>query len=205
MWIYKVTNVLNGKCYVGKTKSLRRRWAQHRSLKDRTSGIVKAMLKHGVENFTFEVLQDGIETHQELSRLEIEWIERLKSFGPGGYNMTLGGDGAVSRAACAYALGKKSDATRAKMSETAKNRSEAYRLRMSEALSGKPKSAAHREQLRQNACSRPTARVLEFDGRSLNVATWARLIGMSKEGLKSRLDKGMSVEDALTKPVGRWA
>jgi hypothetical protein len=92
------------------------------------------------------------------------------------------------------------------MSTAAKKRvTDEYRVHMRAVHAGKAKSEEHRASLRAAACARPTARIIEFDGLALNVAEWARRLGITKEGLKFRLDKGMPVHEALTKPVGRRA
>ena len=48
------------------------------------------MRKYGLENFTFEVLQDNIETFEKLDKAEIYWIDYYNSFVKG-YNETFGG------------------------------------------------------------------------------------------------------------------
>ena len=42
---------------------------------------------------------------------------------------------------------------------------------------------------------------LEFQGVRRTISQWAQSIGMSKSTLSFRLNKGMSVEEALTKPI----
>ncbi|WP_234680800.1 hypothetical protein [Bradyrhizobium monzae] len=46
-------------------------------------------------------------------------------------------------------------------------------------------------------------RPIQFNGVSRPLADWARLAGISSDTLTKRLDAGWSVEDALTKPVGK--
>lgn len=48
-------------------------------------------------------------------------------------------------------------------------------------------------------------RFLTFDGRTQCLTDWAAEIGISLDGLRARLQSGMSAEEALTRPVGRWA
>lgn len=93
MWIYKITNIHNGKVYVGKTSNVKQRWSEHRRGKH-VGAIQNAFKKYGAESFVFDVLEDNIKTDEDLSRLEIYWIARLGSHGSlNGYNMTLGGEG----------------------------------------------------------------------------------------------------------------
>lgn len=57
MFIYKITNILNGKCYIGKTYNTEKRFEQHRqAFKTGTNKFYKAIREFGLENFKFEVL-----------------------------------------------------------------------------------------------------------------------------------------------------
>lgn len=97
MLIYKITNKINNKCYIGQTiKSAEYRWKEHQAhafgthKNDVNKTLYKAIRKYGLENFTFEVLQDNIETYEELDKAEIYWINFYNSFVKG-YNETFGG------------------------------------------------------------------------------------------------------------------
>lgn len=131
MWIYKITNTINGKVYVGKTNNLKRRIAEH--WRGRHVGaIARAFKKHGRESFIFWILEIGVETEETLNALEAKWIHALHSHGSeNGYNMTMGGDGSVfsdeMRAARSGARhwfygGKHTEESCRKMSETRKGR-----------------------------------------------------------------------------------
>lgn len=90
--IYKATNVVNGKCYVGKTvKPLPKRRDQHEK-SSRTTGFQGALKKYGPENFQWVILEEC--NLQQASAREIFWIETLNSMNDG-YNLTSGGDGAA--------------------------------------------------------------------------------------------------------------
>ncbi len=57
MIIYKITNIINNKIYIGKTeKSLNKRWSGHiaKSRKNIISVLHNAILKYGKENFKIE-------------------------------------------------------------------------------------------------------------------------------------------------------
>ena len=97
MLIYKITNLINNKCYIGQTiKTAEERWKEHQAHafgshpNDQNKTLYKAIRKYGVENFTFEVLQDNIETFEQLDKAEIYWIDYYNSFVKG-YNETFGG------------------------------------------------------------------------------------------------------------------
>ncbi len=92
-YIYKITNDINNKIYVGKTNgSIKRRFQEHcRDAFRRTEEnrpLYAAMRKYGIEHFHIE----QIEETDEPEVREKFWIEKLKSF-KYGYNATLGGDG----------------------------------------------------------------------------------------------------------------
>ena len=97
MLIYKITNLINNKCYIGQTiKTAEQRWKEHQSHafgshpNDQNKTLYKAIRKYGLENFTFEVLQDNIETFEQLDKAEIYWIDYYNSFVKG-YNENFGG------------------------------------------------------------------------------------------------------------------
>lgn len=87
--IYKITNKLNGKSYIGQSIDIKRRWAQHKA----NIGSFKNPLyldfeKYGLENFDFEVIENC--EKDELDSKEIFYISKFDSFN-NGYNLTTGG------------------------------------------------------------------------------------------------------------------
>ena len=88
--IYKITNLVNGKCYIGQTiNTVEHRWAGH----CRSSGcpaLAKAIAKYGKDNFIYYAI-DTTSSLEELDRLECYWIKRFNSIAPFGYNLTSGG------------------------------------------------------------------------------------------------------------------
>lgn len=92
MIIYKITNKINGKIYIGQTtQSLTRRWKQHcNNAKNKRYALRNAIIKYGAINFTVEQI-DTAWSREELDQKEIYWIEYYKSMFPNGYNLTTGG------------------------------------------------------------------------------------------------------------------
>ena len=93
MRIYKITNKLNGKMYIGQTThTIEWRWKRHiKAMQDGSqTNLYKAMRKYGVENFTIEEICRTT-SKEELNRLEIYYIGLYNSTKTG-YNMTGGGD-----------------------------------------------------------------------------------------------------------------
>jgi len=89
--IYKITNHLNNKCYIGQTvQEPNIRWKQHIKPKKYKCAIYSAILKYGLENFTFEIVE---KTKPELlDEKEIYYIRKYNSY-RNGYNLTKGGEG----------------------------------------------------------------------------------------------------------------
>ena len=92
-YIYKITNTLNDKVYIGQTiKTVQKRFAQHKnnSNKEYFSQIVlyKAFNKYGIENFICEEIEEV--PNDKLDEREKYWIEYYDSYF-NGYNSTLGG------------------------------------------------------------------------------------------------------------------
>ena len=98
MIIYKVTNKINNKIYIGKTiRGFEKRQKEHeKSIQKGNNGIHMpfhcALKKYGIENFVWEIIDTAL-THQELCEKEKEWIKRLDSQNINkGYNITEGGE-----------------------------------------------------------------------------------------------------------------
>ena len=88
--IYKITNKLNGKSYIGQTMQLVvKRWRAHISRKS-TSAIHAAIKAYGKENFSFEVIEIA-PTIEELNMLEQKYIKEFNTMSPNGYNLDMGG------------------------------------------------------------------------------------------------------------------
>lgn len=89
--IYKITNKINNKCYIGQSRNIERRWKRHIQ-ENNDSAIHRAIKKYGVENFSFEVIEEC--STEELDKKEIYWINFYNSIDKEkGYNLTLGGLG----------------------------------------------------------------------------------------------------------------
>ena len=88
--IYKITNHVNGKIYIGRSIDIDFRWKQH--LREKKSrAIDNAIRKYGKENFTIEVLEEC--SIAELNEREIYWIAYYDTYLGDCYNCTPGGDG----------------------------------------------------------------------------------------------------------------
>lgn len=94
--IYKITNLINNKVYIGQSQNIAQRWSAHRNRpfnKDSTQydcPLYRAIRKYGLNNFSFEVLEET--TKEDLNEREVYWIAKNNSNNPdNGYNLTSGG------------------------------------------------------------------------------------------------------------------
>ena len=101
-YIYKYTNKINGKVYIGQTNNLQKRFNGHKSeaFNPKSKGYNLpfhcAIRKYGIKNFIYEVLEeieDG-ESQDFINDREIFFIDFYHSLTTeNGYNLTVGGDG----------------------------------------------------------------------------------------------------------------
>lgn len=94
-FIYKITNICNNKVYIGQTsRSIEERFNGHlHAAKSNSSFYLhNAMRKYGFENFKVEKIEECEDIL--LGEKEKYWIQYYNSF-ENGYNMTLGGEGAL--------------------------------------------------------------------------------------------------------------
>jgi group I intron endonuclease len=97
-YVYKITNTINGKIYIGKATNINKRWNKHKATarakrpKD-YSYIHKAMNKYGFDNFIIEILSE-YNSEAEALTAETDYIKQYGSRDRNvGYNLTNGGEG----------------------------------------------------------------------------------------------------------------
>ena len=93
-YIYKITNKIDKKMYIGQTKRKNPlvRWKSHLYDCARNRGcpvLGNAMRKHGIDSFEFEILIECPD--EECNTLEIKYISDLNTLAPNGYNAHIGG------------------------------------------------------------------------------------------------------------------
>ena len=90
--IYRITNLLNNKTYIGKHKYLNKEDPLYKY--DGSGKLLKRSYeKYGKENFKKEILIQDIESLIEINKLEKEYILKERIQGHGEYNISDGGDG----------------------------------------------------------------------------------------------------------------
>lgn len=145
-YIYKITNNLNNKIYIGKREKSEfdeSYWGSGKHIKN-------SINKYGKENFSREVIE-WCEDRESLLERERYWIEYLDSRNPYiGYNITPGGLGGYAVGELNGMYGKHpSDDTLQKMREKRKLRvyTESDRLAISEGLKGHKVSEETRQKM----------------------------------------------------------
>lgn len=148
--IYKHTCDITGKSYVGQTKNIQQRTANHKNPGSRCFAFRNAIQKYGWNEFTTEVLAEGL-TVEQANDLESQFIDQYNTLVPAGYNLTSGGLNRVV-----------TEETKKKLRELWKNRSpelvermhinriglkrtKEQKQRMSAAKKGKPLSQKHKQ------------------------------------------------------------
>ena len=101
MFVYKITNKINSKSYIGITNNYHKRWGNHKSTafnkKDKQyyKPLYCAFRKYGLENFNFEILEQGLSL-EEANNKEQEYIIFYHSLiNEQGYNIAKGGGGST--------------------------------------------------------------------------------------------------------------
>jgi len=92
MYIYCITNSINGKQYVGLTT---RNIEESKSYYGSGVYINRSIKKYGKKNFKKEILE-LCNNDKQLKKQEIHWIQKLNTKAPNGYNLTDGGDGVLN-------------------------------------------------------------------------------------------------------------
>lgn len=166
-YIYKITNNLNGKTYIGKHKSdSTKNWMNDKYMSSSKILWLYAYPKYGIENFTKALICEAVDL-KHLNALEKYWIAEYRSRGKAEYNITSGGDGgnggankgksyhytkdskkrlAANKGKVAWNRGKPfSEETCKKMaiSHTGKKLTKEHRLHQSEAHKDIPHAAEH--------------------------------------------------------------
>lgn len=94
--VYKHTNLINGRCYIGMTNNIKRRWRlngrEYKPTKINSRPFWNALEKYGWDNFKHEILFDNL-TFEEACEKEIELISGLREKGENLYNVADGGNG----------------------------------------------------------------------------------------------------------------
>ncbi len=90
--IYKATNVITGKTYIGRTVgTLEKRWYEHQRHESNCVYLKHAINKYGVKSFRVEELCTALDK-ESYSYLEEFFIDHYNTLAPNGYNLKRGGN-----------------------------------------------------------------------------------------------------------------
>jgi len=111
--IYKATNIINNKVYVGFTSlAPEERVSAHlKNVKTIDTKFYNAIKKYGKENFLWEIIYQSLDYEHTLKVMENYFIIEYDSF-KNGYNSTLGGEGCPGRRDTPEQIQRKKDASK---------------------------------------------------------------------------------------------
>lgn len=194
--IYKITNNINGKCYIGQ-HIVKKEYP--RQYMGKGFGIQKAYKIYGRQNFTKEILETIEDTKERkiVSQREKYWIKKLNTLEPNGYNKNEGGFGG-----CSSEAGKKAALTRKKnnykVSQETKNK-------ISLSNKGKSKSILHKQHLSENHHLK-TEHIIQFENGNeistyMSIINIAKLYGTNKNTLLRYSAKGQFINGIRLKDI----
>ena len=198
--VYKATNILNGKMYIGQTARPERRFAEHTWKGSKSKILSAAIKKHGKENFEFKILcwcpdkdyADVIET----KLIEAHDTRRV------GYNICVGGEGFGSgedhpchgRKASDEERRLKAEGKRGSLNPNyGKPNSPEQKAKIRESLLGREitwgdKISAAKQNKKPVVCQRYETKI-----KFLSIADAAEWIGVQRRNLKKALSRENNV------------
>ncbi len=147
MFLYVITNLVNGKQYIGITSDFERRWLEH-STGNGSKLVYQAIEKYGIDNIKFEVVCRM--TEEYAKEMEIKFIHSLKTKAHSGYNLTDGGEGSTGW--------KASNETRKRMRDN-------HRGTTGQAMSDSTKHKISQSRRKYRRGKHPRARKVTIDGK----------------------------------------
>lgn len=160
-YLYRITNKINGKIYIGQTVQPEKRWTQHKTnaASDNPRMIISfAIKKYGNEAFEFEIIA-GCKSWEDANNIETLLVAQYSSLVPNGYNVSLGGFNAPKSEAWIQAMKKWHASLSSKeRAEISKKQSEATHQQIAEKghpAAGREVSQEQRELLRKIRLENP--------------------------------------------------
>jgi group I intron endonuclease len=152
--VYLITNLINGKQYVGKTDlTSEHRWKQHLNYSGNDRHLTHALRKYGKESFRFEEIKSDL-TAADAAAIEIKIIEALGTF-ENGYNKTRGGEGSSGYKLNQDQLKRMSESQRKRWSDPEERKKQSIRKTGCPSWNkGKKRSAAERAKQSANSSQR---------------------------------------------------
>ena len=140
-YVYKITNTVNNKSYIGISVHEPTQGRIKKHLSGRGNRVIaNAVKKYGKDAFTYEVLEANV-FDEFLPDLEVAYIANFNTVAPHGYNLTHGGDHKIP---CEETLRRMSEAKKGKRGNP---HSAETRMKLSKLKKGKGHSEATRMKL----------------------------------------------------------
>lgn len=187
-YLYTITNQVNGKQYIGISINVARRWLEHKCGHG-SKLVYQAKKKYGIEALKFDILCEGCE--EDIKNLEVAIIEKHNTVAPGGYNLTLGGEGSVGW--------RHSENTRNKMSEDrrgegnamfGRSHSEKTRKKIASKAKGRKNPILVELNKKQRGSANPRARKVLVEGVEYGcMKDAAEAIGIKPSTLRQRMTR----------------
>lgn len=177
MYVYKITNKLNGKIYIGQAANVAKRWSRHCKNTDKAA-ISLAIRKHGKHNFSFDIITE-YDNELDLNNAEDYFIDFYNTLAPSGYNRVTGQQ--KNRVWLEESLNKASESKKGEKNPSfGIIASDVRKKAISDALKGKPKSPEHRAKIK-----------LINLGRKHTIETRAKMSASAKNSINpGRFTKG---------------
>ncbi len=189
-YLYKITDALNNKVYIGQSNKEIERWRQHKyysRLENPVQYISRAIKKYGVKNFIYEVIA-MCQLQEDANWTETELIKQYDSQNKDkGYNIAPGGDHVWNAGLPAV-----------EQPMYGKHHTEESKAQISKSNMGKI-MPPHTEEWKNNMSEIMTGRILTKE--------WKDKIGKSRTGIKhtekSKKQMSISAKDKIITPETR--
>jgi group I intron endonuclease len=204
MELYKLTNKLNGKSYIGATiQGMRQRMKEHQyqAKYNAKFAISQAIREFGMEAFDLEILAEA-DSYEELMQMEKDAIREYGTMHPNGYNKCLGGRGCpghqksleVRMAVAARTRGRVlSEEHREAIRQAQIGNQHALGNRFTSPVKGIPLSPEVKAKMSAAhiGAENWNARVIELDGKSYaTISEAAEALGVCRSTIRKRVAKG---------------
>lgn len=199
--IYKITNNVNGKVYIGQSINIKARWKDHIHALNREDSkctlLQRAWNKYKQENFSFDILE--LCSEDMLDEVETKYINIYDSC-KNGYNIEPGGnankhlsDETKQKLREAHLGMKMSDETRKKMSES--------RMGTKNPMYGQTHSEATRKKISDAAKGRPGRPCTEYQKECARLANLGKIVSEETRKKISEANKGNIPHNKNLRPV----